>query len=819
MASKFGTLADFSYLCPIETKNIMYMTNKIKLVFVLLLGVLSSIDVKAYDANVNGFRFNVTADLKNKTCYIGGYKYDTYNGHLTIPSSVTVKVYVGQNNEGEDLFEDNTLRVIGVKSFSEHNEITGVTIPNTVTEIADDAFYVCPNLSSLTIPNSVTTIGKYAFAKSGLKTLTIPNSVKSIGYQAFGACEHLKSVSISNNVTTLEECVFAFCPSLETVSIPSSIITIGEGAFKDCTNLKTITLPNSIKKIGDSAFWHCSSLQTVEGGNGIETIDSRAFEGCENLISAPFPNTLSSIGDHAFQRCKNLKSVTISSNVTEIKERTFWECSSLKSISIPNSVSSIKLCAFWYCTSLEQIEFGTGVKEINHGAFFGCDNLKSVTIPNSLTVIDESVFQSCDNLESVTIPNSVKTIERCAFESCKSLKSIHIPNSVTYIGEHAFGNCRSLTSVYIPNSVTSIGEEVFYECKGLQSVYIPKSVKTIGDKAFWECVNLRKVVFHSNVENIGESAFLGVGEYDNPCNLYMADRSGFKGKLNNDNYFYWYRGIFCWDNNEVKISPAVDNTNIDYSNKWSNGVDLDGIAEGNIYYSLKTGQGDGYDVENGCLIMKTPMSENIIAETTGGIGYGGDETAIAFDPSKVAETAGTIALNQFIPDTYSGIIAYQGGGESCGSVAYMNGETTGGVAYGGNSESCGSVGFDFQTSGNQQLCVKVGGNEPIVLASAERTKYNVPFQLKNDTYIFIYASQKDATSARKRAAASDCVKLYGINFIIDEIKSTDIITIRDKEMPTKNTWYSLEGTMINTPTKGINIIRTGDGKTKKVILK
>ena len=29
MASKFGTLADFSYLCPIETKNIMYMTNKI----------------------------------------------------------------------------------------------------------------------------------------------------------------------------------------------------------------------------------------------------------------------------------------------------------------------------------------------------------------------------------------------------------------------------------------------------------------------------------------------------------------------------------------------------------------------------------------------------------------------------------------------------------------------------------------------------------------------------------------------------------------------------------------------------------------------
>ena len=39
-----------------------------------------------------------------------------------------------------------------------------ITIPDGVTEIAEDAFYDCQNLTSISIPNGVLKIGDSAFA-------------------------------------------------------------------------------------------------------------------------------------------------------------------------------------------------------------------------------------------------------------------------------------------------------------------------------------------------------------------------------------------------------------------------------------------------------------------------------------------------------------------------------------------------------------------------------------------------------------------------------------------------------------------------------
>ena len=64
-----------------------------------------------------------------------------------------------------------------------------ITIPNTVTNISDEAFFEFSSLTSVTIPNSVTTIGNNAFTQcSGLTSVTIPISVTSIGMHAFQGC-------------------------------------------------------------------------------------------------------------------------------------------------------------------------------------------------------------------------------------------------------------------------------------------------------------------------------------------------------------------------------------------------------------------------------------------------------------------------------------------------------------------------------------------------------------------------------------------------------------------------------------------------------
>ena len=75
------------------------------------------------------------------------------------------------------------------------------------------------------------------------------------------------------------------------------------------------------------------------------------------------------------------------------------------------------------------------------------------------------------------------------------------------IGYCAFWGCSGLTSVTIPSSVTEIGDGAFQHCSGLTSVTIPSSVTKIGDGAFQHCSGLTSVTIPSSVTEIGTSAF------------------------------------------------------------------------------------------------------------------------------------------------------------------------------------------------------------------------------------------------------------------------------------------------------------------------
>ncbi len=87
-------------------------------------------------------------------------------------------------------------------------------------------------LTSVTIPNSVTNIGNDAFCEcTGLTSITIPDSVTSIDSQAFERCSGLKSIKIGNSVTSIGEDAFCGCPGLTSVMIPESVKKIGENAF------------------------------------------------------------------------------------------------------------------------------------------------------------------------------------------------------------------------------------------------------------------------------------------------------------------------------------------------------------------------------------------------------------------------------------------------------------------------------------------------------------------------------------------------------------------------------------------------------------
>ena len=134
---------------------------------------------------------------------------------LNIPASVTTmytysfsadtKLRVAEGNSTYKSIDDVLiLNKAGTKVIMASRNATTYNIPNTVTEIGQNAFYYCNKMTSINIPDSVTTIGAKAFYScSSLKEITIPQSVTSIGANAFEYCENLTAINIKGTANRI----------------------------------------------------------------------------------------------------------------------------------------------------------------------------------------------------------------------------------------------------------------------------------------------------------------------------------------------------------------------------------------------------------------------------------------------------------------------------------------------------------------------------------------------------------------------------------------------------------------------------------------
>ena len=429
----------------------------------------------------------------------------------------------------------------------------GVLTISGTGEMADGAFYDCDDLTSVTIPNSVTSIGDEAFhACDNLTSITIPNSVTSIGDSAFYHCDSLTSISIPDSVTWIGDDAFGYCYSLTSITIPNSVTSIGVWAFDGCTSLRSITIPSSVTWICRGAFDGCDSLTDVyysgtesqwkeidierdnialnkesttihyitvlasgycggegDGTNLTWTLDS------DGLLTISGTGEMENTNDPSwYDRCNEIKTVTINSGVTSIGDWAFANCDSLTSLTMPDSVTSIGEWSFASCNALRNFTIPDSVTSIGESAFSGCTILMSITIPNSVTSIGVGAFDCCYSLTGISVSCDNQYYASDAYgvlfdknETAllqypigNTRTSYTIPNTVTRIGDWAFANCASLTSLAIPENVTSIGTFSFQYCDSLASIIILNSVTSIGDGAFYECVSLTDV-YYSGTED------------------------------------------------------------------------------------------------------------------------------------------------------------------------------------------------------------------------------------------------------------------------------------------------------------------------------
>lgn len=424
----------------------------------------------------NGIYYNITGTNKVEVTY-GSNKY---TGQVNIPTTVT---YSGTTYQ---------VKAIGVRAFEYCSDLTGVTIPTSVTEICDNAF-----------------------AYSGLKSVNVPSSVSTIGYMAFRTCSSLTSLTLNYGLKTIGERAFEyFNPT--SVTIPNSVTTIGDYAFAWSTTLQNVTIGTSSSTgnitICKAAFDNCTSLTNLALGNSVTAIGDIAFYFCSNLPSLTIPKSVTSIGDAAFSGCESMESITVASGNTVFDSRN--NCNAIietatntliagcKNTVIPSTVTTIGSNSFLGCHAMTGITIPNSVTSIEEGAFEACWHLENITIPKSVTSIGEAAFAFCPYMLNMTVEsgnpiydsrgNCNAIIETATNTLIAGSYSTVIPNTVTAIGNYAFANCY-ISNVVIPNSVTSIGDMAFAYCYGLENLTIGKNVTSFGENAFSDCVMLENV--------------------------------------------------------------------------------------------------------------------------------------------------------------------------------------------------------------------------------------------------------------------------------------------------------------------------------------
>ena len=521
---------------------------------------------------------------------------------VTIGNSVTtIGNQAFRNSDLTSITIPNSVTSIEYSAFYECSYLKSITIPSTVTNIGDGVCASCPDLTEINVESenteytsengvlfnkNKTTIMCYPAGKTE-SSYTIPNGVTNIANEAFNDCFRLTSITIPNSVTSIGRLAFFECENIKSVSIPNSVTSIGDDAFYGCSGLTSVTIPNSVTSIGDDAFDGCTNSTIIceaetkpegwdngwdsDGGKvvwNVQVSENNDFEfkydsnqddkvatlvkykGNADTVSVPSAvfvdgtiYTVTQIGDEAFNGCASVKSIKLPSSIKSYGKMAFKNCTALEFIFVPQSVANIGEDAFNGCTTVtiaceadskpegwnnnwnnnggrvvwnaqlsENNDFEFEYDSTQEGNFIARlvkykGYSESVSVPTviitdsaeyTVIYVNKKAFSENRRIKTVKLPNTLRGFGERAFENCTSLESIVIPDSVDRISESMFSGCSSLKSVEFSPSIEYIMNGAFGR-SGLEFVALPKTVTSIYDFAFAECENLKLVYIPETV--------------------------------------------------------------------------------------------------------------------------------------------------------------------------------------------------------------------------------------------------------------------------------------------------------------------------------
>ena len=530
-------------------------------------------------------------------CHVSTGRLSEYESSNLIDANVT---FVDDLNCGDNLIWTlNSYGVLTIKGtgamynyqnnnhapwHSIRSRINLVNIESGVTSIGNLAFYEEDNLSTVTVADSVVSIGIYAFNNcTNLMRVRFPggsSQLSTIGSYAFNSCTSLYDITLPDSVTTIDDGAFYSCLELTEINIPSSTTYVGLDAFYKCTGINNVyCYANPSNLVWDDDG--CDDFQLPKYSRKtychVKSSDLSAFQAFEDDVNVTFIGdldkqgkcganlnwtlennvlTISGSGDmYDFDSNSapwkdfrgDITNIVIQYGATSIGEYAFYGCSSVTQISMPDEITSIGDHAFDSCSLITSFTIPAAVTFIGPDSFLGCTSCTEVYCnadPDSLTWTENgtpndfaanspvpcyvagsklSAFQTKFTDVNVVFDARIIASGYCGAEGenlkwvldgdyiltirgTGAMESFESGNSVPWNSYKS-----NIVEVNIENGATSIEKYAFANCGNLTSVTIPDSITSMEEYCFSGCRKLTAVTIPSAVTFIGESAFADSG--------------------------------------------------------------------------------------------------------------------------------------------------------------------------------------------------------------------------------------------------------------------------------------------------------------------